>query len=311
LRLVWPVVVFASLIVLTATPAAARDRPSGAAAGCKVGPAKDVSEIEARVAACTVTIDTAKSPAALALALSFRAQGLLDLRQCDAAIDDLTRAKDISPNRKSGEFNNIFIWTAYYWQYCKGDFDRAIEVLDEAVRIFPKDPAAYNERSQVYEEKHDWDHALGDINRAIALANNDPYRASSYNGRAVIWKNMGVYDKAVADFGVAIGLNPKAPKYLVNRGEAWRLMGNLERALADQNRALEIYAGGQGSALGLMQRGETLRYLGQYDQALADYDGAVRADPEFAPAYTGRGLTYERTGDVERAKADFHHGAQG
>ena len=54
-----------------------------------------------------------------------------------------------------------------------------------------------------------------------------------------------------------------------------------------------------------MFRGDTLRYLGETERALADYDEATRLDPAYAPAYTGRGLTYERAGDFVKAKAEF------
>ena len=103
-------------------------------------------------------------------------------------------------SKRDGAYNNLLIYEAFYWQFCKGDFDRAIAVLDDAVRIFPRDPAAYNERSQVYSEKGDYNAALSDINRALTLVNNDPYRASTYNGRAGILKQMGQLEKSIADY---------------------------------------------------------------------------------------------------------------
>ena len=116
---------------------------------------------------------------------------------------------------------------------------------------------------------------------------------------------MGEYEKSAADFSVAIKLAPKNAKYYANRGDAWRLTGNLERALQDQNRAIELYAGGPGVALGLTLRGETLRYMGDYDSALSNFNQAIRFESDFAPAYAGLGLTFERMGDFERAKSEF------
>lgn len=273
--------------------------------GCKIGPLKSVSELDDRIAACTLTIDSSRSPAQVALALSYRAQNLLDQKKCDAAFADLMRAKELFPSRKSSDYYNLHLWISYYWQHCKGDFDRGIEVLNEAAAILPRDPAVYNQRANIFSDKGDYVSALADINRSIGLINNDPYRASAYNNRALILKTMGEYEKAAADFGVAIKLAPKNPKYHANRGDAWRRTGNLERALKDQDRAIELYAGGPGIALGLTLRGETLRYLGEYDRALSDFNQAVRIEPDFAPALTGRGLTFERTGDLERAKSEF------
>ena len=282
----------------------AQQRPSPDA-GCRFGPIRNTSELDDRIASCTITVDSDKSPATVTLALLIRAQNLLDQKRCDLAVADLTRAMEISPSKRDATYNNLHIWIAYYWQFCKGDFDRAIAVLNDAARLFPKDPAAYNERSQVYTEKGEYDLALTDISKAIALSNNDLNRASTYNGRATILRKKGEFDRSIADFSVAIKLAPKNPKYLANRGEVWRLSGNLGQALEDQNRAIELYAGFPGAALGFTLRGETLRYMGRYEEALSDFDQAIRAEPDYAPAYTGRGLTFERLGDGERAKSEF------
>jgi tetratricopeptide (TPR) repeat protein len=292
---------FAGIGLTSIDMAAAREQ----AGGCKVGPMKSISELDDRIAACTLKIDSSKSPAQLTQALSFRAQNLLDQKKCEAAIADLTRAKEISPSKKSPDYYNVHLWISYYWQNCRGDFDRGIEVLNEAAAILPKDPAVYNQRANIYRDKGDYATALADMNRSISLINNDPYRASAYNNRALIWKMMGENEKSAADFSVAIKLAPKNPKYYANRGDAWRRTGNLERALQDQDRAIELYAGGPGIALGLTLRGETLRYMGEYDRALSDFNQAVRIESDFAPAFTGRGLTFERTGDLERAKTEF------
>ena len=151
----------------------------------------------------------ADRPAQLALALSYRAQTLLNQNKCDPAIEDLNRAKDVSPSKKSSAYYDLHLWISYYWQNCKGDFDRGIAVLNEAAAILPRDPAVYNQRANMYRDKGDYAAAFADINRSIALINNDPYRASAYNNRALILKTMGEYEKSAADFSVAIKLAPK------------------------------------------------------------------------------------------------------
>ena len=305
----WRIAARAALVILAVggitLAVAGRVSAKERATGCKVGPIKSVSELDDRVAACTLAIDTSRSPAQLALALSYRAQSLLNQNKCDLAIEDLNRARDVSPSKKSSAYYDVHLWISYYWQNCKGDFDRGIAVLNEAAAILPRDPAVYNQRANMYRDKGDYGAAIADINRSIALINNDPYRASAYNNRALILKSMGEYEKSAADFSVAIKLAPKNAKYYANRGDAWRLTGNLERALQDQDRAIELYAGGPGIALGLTLRGETLRYMGDYDRALSNFNQAIRFESDFAPAYVGLGLTFERTGDFERAKSEF------
>ena len=291
----------AGAMLAAADRATAREQSTG----CKVGTLKSTAELDDRIAACTVLVDSAKPAAQTALALSYRAQNLLDQKKCDLAFADLMRAKDLFPSKKSSQYYDLHLWISYYWQNCKGDFDRGIDVLNEAALILPRDPAVYNQRANMFRDRGDYQSAVADINKAMTLVNNDPYRASTYNNRALIYKLMGEYEKSAADFSVAIKLAPKNPKYYANRGDAWRLTGNLERALQDQDRAIELYAGGPGVALGLSLRGETLRYMGDYDRALSNFNQAVRIEPDYAPALTGRGLTFERLGDLERAKSEF------
>lgn len=272
---------------------------------CVAGPVRANSDFEDRVAACTILIDRGQPQAKMVVWLFNRAQNQFALKKCDEGIADLNRGREISPTRKGPDYYNLLIWTSYYWQNCRGDFDRAISVLDEAAAILPRDPAVYNQRSNVRRDKGDFPGAMADLNRSISLINNDPYRASAYNNRALLWKHMGDYDRSIADFAIAIKLQPKRSKYYANRGESYRLQGQLDRALQDQNRSIEMFGDEPGIALALQVRGDTLRYLGDYDRAIADYDASIKAEPDFAPAYVGRGLTYERLGNFEKAKSDF------
>lgn len=272
---------------------------------CVAGAYTDVAVLDERIAACTIQIDANPPPAKLAVSLLLRAQSLLGKNQCDPGIADLNRALDLVLKKDAATNNDIRLWMSFYWQNCKGDFDRGIAVLTEAIQLLPRDPSGYNQRANLYRDMGEYAAAIADINKSLTLINNDPYRASAYNNRALIRKTMGEYDKAIADFGVAIGLMPKNPKYYANRGDAYRLSGNLDRALQEQNKSIEMYAGGAGVWLGLSIRGDTYRYMGEYDRALADYNEALRYEPDFVPPYTGRGLTYERMGDLVRAKAEF------
>jgi serine/threonine protein kinase/lipoprotein NlpI len=52
-------------------------------------------------------------------------------------------------------------------------------------------------------------------------------------------------------------------------------------------------------------RGNRLQQNGDHRQAIAEYNDAIRADPTLAVAYTGRGLSYYRLGDRDRAYDDY------
>jgi len=43
----------------------------------------------------------------------------------------------------------------------------------------------------------------------------------------------------------------------------------------------------------------------EYNRAIADYDQAIRLDPKYALAYFVRGLVYQKIGNAAKADADF------
>ena len=82
----------------------------------------------------------------------------------------------------------------------------------------------------------------------------DPTAEIPFNNRALLWRNIGEYDKAIADDNEAIRLNPKFDTAVSNRGEIWRLKGDLTKALADQDEAIRL---NPKNGTNLVLRGDT------------------------------------------------------
>jgi tetratricopeptide (TPR) repeat protein len=101
---------------------------------------------------------------------------------------------------------------------------------------------------------------LGRRNRAIALGN-----------RGAALKQLGRYDEALADFALAIELEPGNPQYYC-------------------------------------QRGDILVRQSAFKEAIADYSSALRKAPGFAWALAGRGKARLSEGDVSGAVDDFTPG---
>ena len=85
------------------------------------------------------------------------------------------------------------------------------------------------------------------------------------------------------------------------------MMGNLEQALADLNRAIEI---APNNADAYYNRGKARTELRDPQGAIADYTEAIRLNPELAGAYGNRGLLYAETGDRAAAVADLRQALQ-
>ena len=79
----------------------------------------------------------------------------------------------------------------------KGDLDRAIRDLDQAIQFNPSFALAYNNRGSVYARKGDSERAISDFNQAIYL---DPKLADTYINRGLYFVGKGEKENAIADF---------------------------------------------------------------------------------------------------------------
>jgi tetratricopeptide (TPR) repeat protein len=159
--------------------------------------------------------------------------------------------------------------------------------------------AAYNNRAYAYLAKRDYDRAIADSGRAIRL---DPQNVTAYNYRCWAANGKGDHDRAIADCDEAVRIAPEyAPPY-TNRGNAYLRKGDYERAAADYDEATRLDPTLANPHTG---RCGVWYHKGDYDRALADCNRAIDLDPKGAGAYSNRGLVYGGKGDPDRAMADF------
>ncbi len=124
---------------------------------------------------------------------------------------------------------------------------------------------AYLQRGDNYAGRQEYECAISDYDRAIAL---QPDYAEAYNNRGYAYYWNGQAAKAIMDYDRAIALRPIYPYAYNNRGVAYMASGQVQRAIPDFDRAIEL-------------------------------------QPDFAQAYTNRGNAYLRLGRLAQARADF------
>ena len=88
----------------------------------------------------------------------------------------------------------------------------------------------------------------------------------------------------------------------INRGQQHYTLRNYNRAVADFTAAIGL---DPYHPIAYGNRGNVKHVLGQLDAAIADYSRAIELDRGYTSAYTGRGMMYERQGRVDLAIADF------
>ncbi len=147
----------------------------------------------------------------------------------------------------------------------------------------------------------------GDLNSSIELATKaiqlDPTFAPAYSRRGNSFRELGELDRALADLHEAIRLDPKFAVAYNNRGLARKAKGDLDGALADYNEAIRL---DPKYASAYFNRGLARQTKGDLDETLADYNEAIRLDLKFAIAYNNRGLARQTKGDLDGAMSDYN-----
>ena len=158
------------------------------------------------------------------------------IRGCTALINDeneTTLVRSVAHNNRGDAY------------VAQGNFDAAINDYDQAISLNPDFARPFNNRGFAYLKKGDYDRALKDFDQAIKLK-SDYGRA--FANRAEVHQLRHDYQSAVRDYDTR---NPVQPEMgAVWNGRCWTraIMGELQPALADCNKALRYTAKRCGDA---------------------------------------------------------------
>jgi lipoprotein NlpI len=168
----------------------------------------------------------------------------------------------------------------------KGQYDRAIQDYDQAIRLKSDLTGAYNDRGLAYMVKGQFDRAIQDFNETIRL---EPDRADGYRNRC--WTRAEAnreLETALADCNSSLRIMPDDWRALGNRSFVYYRMGRYEDAIADGNAAL---AKNPQNAEVLYVRG--LAKTAKVDEAAGSTDIAAAKiiKPDIAYTYARYGVT--------------------
>ncbi|MCX5808970.1 MAG: tetratricopeptide repeat protein [Proteobacteria bacterium] len=185
------------------------------------------------------------------------------------------------------------------WQDGKyTDPKKAIEYLNNAIRLKPDYARAYNNRGIAYNNLGQYQQAVEDFSTAIRLKPDD---ADVYSNRGIAYNNLGQHRQTIQDCNQAIRLKPDCANAYVSRGRAYAELGQHQKAIEDCNQAIRLkpdYANAYGN------RGAAYAELGQHQKAIEDFNEAIRLKPNFAEAYSNRGMAYLSMGNTTRGCSD-------
>lgn len=207
--------------------------------------------------------------------------------------------------------NKIFVYTRRATiRNAMGDIDGAIADYTAAMNLSRQEiPAFYGIRSALYLGKRDYEKALEDSNRLLAL---QPHSEIGYANRAAARMFLGDIPGAIADCNS--GLNEPAQstspsgKALLynNRGTAYRIQGDFGEAMANYNLAMSAALDPQQKRLihpSVMTNQGILSYLMQeLENARVYFQQALDTNPSFYKAIAGLAVTRFKLGQNDEAR---------
>jgi tetratricopeptide (TPR) repeat protein len=185
------------------------------------------------------------------------------------------------------------------------------------------------------------DAAFADLSKVIEF---DPRHHVAYYYRSRIYMDREEYAKALEDCNSAVKYNVADADYFAVRGGAYFHLNQVEQAIENFKRALEIDPQHRQAKLSLASiqssiqmkqnkdpsqslkiieeaikddpkdpEGYHLRGLyyanqKQYKKAIEDYNKAIELNPKYAEAYNSRGDVYRKLGEEKKAMMDYARG---
>jgi lipoprotein NlpI len=147
------------------------------------------------------------------------------------------------------------------------------------------------------------DVAVKACTRAIEFGSLErPELAKAYYARGSEWATLGNHDRAIADFSMAIELDPKLAGVHYSRALVLSEKEDHDAAIADYDAALKLAPKDVTAYVG---RAVEWTLKGDYKRAIADYEQAMRYDPTAMAPWFGRGRARFYAGDFKPAASDF------
>lgn len=170
-----------------------------------------------------------------------------------------------------------------------------LQRVNAAISANPHGAALYQNRAAYYMTLHDYSKALADMNKAVALSENDPDFVAS---RAQLFLSTKDFQHAAQDFTTVLKSRPGDANIRYTRSTCYEALGQFDNALADLNLLLKTnprigYVYAERGKINFKQRNTT--------KALADFNAALFCNYQDADMLALMYKQYAKDGKAESA----------
>jgi tetratricopeptide (TPR) repeat protein len=131
--------------------------------------------------------------------------------------------------------------------------------------------------------------------------------AASHENLALVYREMGQYEKALEHAATSLELNPARPGPLLTLGITYAKMNQHSMAISYYEQA---WAGGLGSVDLYNNWAVTLYTLGKVDRAISLLQKALTIDPDHPQSHYNLGIAYSSKGLLQKARQEMERAMQ-
>ncbi len=193
-------------------------------------------------------------------------------RKDEEAIKDFNSVLKINPNYAFAYFRRATTYLSL------NKYVLALNDYNKAIELGPNFPLFYRSRGRLFEKIKNFEKAIIDYNKAIKL---DPLSQGGYFTRALYYIKFNKYQDALKDLDNAIKHSSKDEKSIlyncyINRAKIYYKLGNLEAALKDYEKVIEI----KPDYFYLGRIDNILFKMGKYIEVIEKYNKMIELSPE-------------------------------
>lgn len=182
-----------------------------------------------------------------------------------------------------------------------GKREEALALSHKLVKSFPKQSGALNSRAIVYMDMGEYEKALKDYSKALRIS---PHYSLFFNrGRAHY--RLGHFEKAIVDFTNAIQGDQQRADFWHDRGIAHIALKQYENAHFDFS---QLVALAPNQAAGHDRRASAALYLGRKDEAYAGFAKALELEPDYGDASYNLACLLIQDGKIEEGLTYLRRG---
>ncbi len=179
------------------------------------------------------------------------------------------------------------------------NYKKAINDYTEAIKLNPKDVAAFSNRGITKGKTGDTKGALADFNKVVEI---DSTFANVYSNRGNAKVMSGKYQSAISDYTKAIKERPDFIDAIYNRGLAYANIGQFENAISDLDKAIKT---NPKNLTALLNRAVSYYSLKKYELCKTDCNNILKLNPKEYNALFYLGQIEENKGNPEEARRFF------